>query len=126
MRKISDSELWRQIFRVGGRFGVVPMKSCIGGTLAAEDISALLPATPGIFYIDRIRRDITRMDSDYPWYCLLRNRKHKPERTASLRAELRVARSRAVDQNRIRDAEHELAGDIRKADKQTVQVHIKR
>lgn len=117
MRKVSDAELKRQILRNGPRWGLVPMQSPFGDCLVAEDIPILFTAAPGLLCLTRVRRDVTAVNTDYPWAFLLRNRKHKPERTASLRAELRQVAANAEAVRRKEAAVHELEGDIRRADK---------
>lgn len=119
---ICKQELKRQITREGKRWGVVPMDSVFGDVLCAEDIPCMIPLGNGISCVEKVRRDITAMSLDYPWFCILRNRKYKGERSASLRAEIKeAARVRQIEQN-LDDIYHELSADIRKADKQIVRI----
>jgi hypothetical protein len=117
LRIISDAEIKRQIAREGKRWALHPMVSVYGSVLVAEDIPAVLPIGAGLRVLTRIRRDITGIGTDYPWSALLRNRKHKAERTAALRAEITQAR-RILEHRRRKEALlNELASDIRTKDR---------
>lgn len=117
MRIISDAELKRQIAREGKSWALHPMVSAFGSVLVAEDIPAVIPLTEGLRVLTRVRRDITGISQEYPWSALLRNRKHKAERTASLRAEIAHAAQILQARKRKEDLLHELASDIRTKDK---------
>ncbi len=120
---ISNSAMKRQIEREGKRWGLVPMTSCFGDILVAEDIPCAIPVADGISVVTRIRRDITAISKEYPWWCLLRNRKRKAERSAALRSEIKEAIRQKNIQTQLDDIYHELSADIRKADKGIVRVN---
>jgi hypothetical protein len=117
MRIISDAELKRQIARESKRWALHPMVSAYGSVLVAEDIPAVIPLTNGLNVLTRIRRDITGISQEYPWSSLLRNRRHKAERTAALRAEITHAR-RILEHRRRKEALYrELASDVKAKNK---------
>jgi hypothetical protein len=122
MRKVSNAELKRQITREGKRWGLVPMESVFGDVLVAEEIPCVLPLSPGIFVIERVQRDITAVSMDYPFSCLLRNRKKKAERTASLRQEIKEVAYQTGIAQRLDDIHGEMASDIKQADKGRIMV----
>jgi hypothetical protein len=117
MRQVSNAELKRQIARNGRRWRLVPMVSVFGGVLVAEEVPCVLPLAPGIFVIERVQRDITAISMEYPWRALLRNRKGKAERVASLRAEVTQAAYQAGVKKRLDDIHGAMAEDIRSANK---------
>lgn len=117
MRQISQAELHRQVTREGRRWKLHAMVSQVGGILVAEDIPCLIPLTRGLNVIVPVRRDITSISQNYPWSCLLRNRKHKAERTAALRTEITLAQYQAEVRRRKEAMVHELSGDIKAKDK---------
>ena len=120
---ISNQAIKRQIEREGKRWGLVPMRSVFGDILVAEDIPCAIPIADGIFVVTRVRRDITAISREYPWWCLLRNRKRKNERSVALRSEIKEAFRQKQIQSKLDDLYHEMAADIRKADKQIVRVN---
>lgn len=123
MRQVSNAELKRQISREGKRWGLVPMMSVFGEVLVAEEVPCVLPLAPGIFVLERVQRDITAVSMSYPWSSLLRNRKRKTERVASLRSELKEVAYRAGLKKKLDEIHEEMAEDIRSAAKQKVTVH---
>jgi hypothetical protein len=118
--KVSNAELRRQIKREGMRWGLVPMTSIFGHVLVAEEIPCVVPLSGNVMIIDRVQRDITGISQDYPFSALLRNRKHKAERTASLRAEITNQLEEAAIKKRLAEIYAELKSDIKRADKQRV------
>lgn len=123
MKLVSNAELKRQITREGKRWGLVPMVSQFGDVLVAEEVPCVLPLSSGIFILERVQRDITAVSMSYPWSALLRNRKHKAERVASLRSEITQTAHDAGIQTRLAEIHKEMANDIRSANKQKVTVH---
>lgn len=117
MRKVSNAELKRQITREGKRWGLVPMVSVFGDVLVAEEVPCVLPLSPGLFIIERVQRDITAISMSYPWSALLRNRKTKADRVASLRSEITQVAYEAGIQQKLADIHEQVADDIKKADK---------
>lgn len=93
------------------------MKSAFGDILVGEDIPTVLPAAPGLSVVVGVRRDITAISQEYPWSALLRGRRKKGERTMAHRRELAATRRALEKVRRLRDAQHELAGDLRTADR---------
>lgn len=123
-RPISNASLKRQIEREGPRWGLTHM-TVDGQVLVAEDQRFVLPTFAGVNYMETIRRDITAVSMDYPWSSMLRNRVRREERRIYTRAEIRHAMEQKAAKARIDDAYHELEADIRRADKQAVQVRVK-
>lgn len=123
MRIVSNAELRRQIAREGKRWGLVPMTSLYGDVLVAEEVACVLPLAPGIFVIEKVQRDITGVSMAYKWSALLRNRKNKAERVASLRSEITQAAFEAGIKTKLDDIHGAMAEDIRSADKVKVRIH---
>lgn len=119
-RKVSDAETRRQIEREGKRWGLAPMVSIFSTLLVAEEIPCVIPLSPGVMVLDRVKRDITAVTQEYPFGALLRNRKHKGERNTSLRLEV----TRQIEENaaakRLEEIYRELHSDLKRADKQRV------
>ena len=122
MRQVSNAELKRQITREGKRWGLVPMVSIFGDILVAEEVPCVLPLSSGIMYIERVQRDITAVSMAYPWSALLRNRKTKAERVASLRNEITQVAYEAGIKNKLDEIHGALEEDIRSANKSKVTV----
>lgn len=116
MRKVSDAELTRQIAREGKRWGLHAMKSVFGDVLVGEHIPTLLPLS-GFVVLEHVSRDITSINTNYPWRHLLRGRKQKGERSLAHRRELANMRVQLDHEAKLRDMQHELAADIRAADR---------
>lgn len=92
------------------------MVSSFGDVLVAEHVPTLLPLD-GLSLLAQVERDITAISQEYPWSALLRNRMKRGERFAWHRRELAILRRDMAYQAKIRDAQHELAADIRAKDK---------
>lgn len=120
VRKVSDAELKRQIARNGKRWGLVPMKSVFGDILVAEEIPCVVPLASGLLIMEKVQRDITSVSMDYPFSSLLRNRKGKAERTASLRSEITQEIENKAAEARLAEIYKELHGDLKRAAKQKV------
>lgn len=119
-RKVSDAELKRQITREGKHWGLVPMLSVFGDVLVAEEIPCVVPLASGLLVLDRVQRDITSVSMDYPFASILRNRKHKAERTASLRSEITRQIDEKLAEQRLAEIYKELHEDLKRANKQKV------
>lgn len=119
-RQVSNAELWRQIEREGRRWDLHPMISSWGDVLVGEDIPIKITLPCGLGLVERLRRDITAVSMDYPWSSLLRNRKQRGERVAHARLEVATAAYVNQVEQRKADMFHELAADIRKADRQRI------
>lgn len=123
MRIVSNAELKRQIKREGKRWGLFPMVSVFGDVLVAEEVPCVLPLAAGIFILEKVQRDITAVSMSYPWCALLRNRKTKAERVASLRSEITQAAYKAGIKAKLDDIHGSMEEDIRSADKVKVRMN---
>jgi hypothetical protein len=117
MRTISDAEIARQLSRLGPRWGLFAMRSSFGDVLVGEDVPTLLPVVQGLSYIAHVHRDVCKLSPTYPWRNVLRNRLGRQERSGWHRQELAAMRRAAQKKARLQDIQHELASDIRSADK---------
>lgn len=115
--QVSDASVRRQLDRLGGRFGVIPVV-VDGEVFAGEAVPVTLPLTPQISVVVRVDIPVCRLDTRYSTLRgLLGRRKMKHERDAKARRESFKESQAAEGKARVRDMLDEFGREWEAADR---------